>query len=147
LVQDCYWRPETGGAYIAWVDPDEPVSEPTEEVPTDWTYPAIVLEKLIRLNPFWEGIADHLKRDDVVPSAGYYVYTPDDQPLIGPLPELPGFYVNCGYWAGVMLSPEAGKRIAELVTGAMAPGDNPLRPTRYSEGIVYEGDSFLRGRH
>jgi sarcosine oxidase subunit beta len=147
LVQDCYWRPETGGAYIAWVDPDEPVSEPTEEVPTDWDYPAIVLEKLIRLNPFWEKIADHLKRDDVVPSAGYYVYTPDDQPLIGPLPELPGFYVNCGYWAGVMLSPEAGKRIAELVTGAMDPDDNPLRPTRYSEGIVYEGDSFLRGRH
>jgi hypothetical protein len=33
------------------------------------------------------------------------------------------------------------------VTGAMDPGDNPLRPTRYSEGVVYEGDSFLRGRH
>jgi hypothetical protein len=46
-----------------------------------------------------------------------------------------------------MLSPEAGKRIADLVTGAMRPQDNPLRPTRYAEGIVYEGDSFLRGRH
>jgi sarcosine oxidase subunit beta len=147
LVQDCYWRPETGGAYVAWVDPDEPVSEPTEEVPTDWDYPAIVLEKLIHLNPFWEEIADNLKRDDVHPSAGHYVYTPDDQPLIGPVPEVPGFYLNCGYWAGVMLSPEAGKRIADLVTGAMDPQDNPLRPTRYAEGIVYEGDSFLRGRH
>lgn len=147
LVQDCYWRPETGGAYIAWVDPDEPVSEPTEEVPTDWDYPAIVLEKLMRLNPFWEQIADHLKRDDVVPSAGHYVYTPDDQPLIGPVPEVPGFYLNCGYWAGVMLSPEAGKRVADLVTGVMDPKDNALRPTRYAEGIVYEGHSFLRGRH
>jgi sarcosine oxidase subunit beta len=85
--------------------------------------------------------------DVVHPSAGYYVYTPDDQPLIGPVSELPGFYLNCGYWAGVMLSPEAGKRVAALVTGEMAPADNPLRPTRYGEGVVVEGDSFLRGRH
>jgi sarcosine oxidase subunit beta len=147
LVEDAYWRPETGGAYIAWVDPDEPVSEPTEELPTDWDFAAIVLEKLICLNPFWEEIASSLKSEDLHPSAGQYVYTPDEQPIIGPVPEVPGFYVNCGYWAGVMLSPEAGRRIASLVTGEMDPQDNLLRPTRYAEGIVYEGDSFLRGRH
>ena len=147
LVQDVYWRPETGGAYIAWVDPDELVGEPAEELPTDWEYPAIVLDKLARLNPFWGEVAGELKGEDIHPSAGQYVYTPDDQPLIGPIPEVPGFYVNCGYWAGVMLSPEAGKRVAELVTGALDPQDNPLRPTRYAEGIVQEGDSFLRGRH
>jgi sarcosine oxidase subunit beta len=147
LVEDAYWRPETGGAYIAWVDPDEPVSEPVEEPPTDWEFTAIVLEKLFRLNSFWEEIADDLKGEDVHPSAGQYVYTPDEQPLIGPVPEVPGFYVNCGYWAGVMLSPEAGRRTANLVTGEMAPADNLLRPTRYAEGVVYEGNSFLRGRH
>jgi sarcosine oxidase subunit beta len=147
LVEDAYWRPETGGAYIAWVDPDEPAGEPAEELPIEWDFAAVVLEKLIRLNPFWEGIADTLKGEDLHPSAGQYVYTPDEQPLIGPVPEVPGFYVNCGYWAGVMLSPEAGRRIARLATGEMKPEDNPLRPTRYAEGIVYEGDSFLRGRH
>ncbi|MGD9376221.1 MAG: FAD-binding oxidoreductase, partial [Anaerolineae bacterium] len=147
LVEDAYWRPETGGAYIAWVDPDEPAGEPAEELPTDWEFTAIVLEKLFRLNPFWEEIADELKGEDVHPSAGQYVYTPDEQPLIGPVPEVPGLYLNCGYWAGVMLSPEAGRRIARLVTGEMAPEDNLLRPTRYAEGVVYEGDSFLRGRH
>jgi sarcosine oxidase subunit beta len=147
LVEDAYWRPETGGAYIAWVDPDEPVGEPAEELPTDWDFAAIVLEKLLRLNPFWEEIAADLKSEDLHPSAGQYVYTPDDQPLIGPLPELPGFYVNCGYWAGVMLSPEAGRRIARLVTGDMDPQENALRPTRYAEGIAYQGNSFLRGRH
>ena len=147
LVQDVYWRPETGGAYIAWVDPDESPGEPAEELPLDWDYPAVVLEKLIHLNPFWEEIADDLRQEDVHPSAGQYAYTPDDQPLVGPVPEVPGFYVNCGYWAGVMLSPEAGKRIADLVTGVMDPQRNLLRPTRYAEGIVYEGDSFLRGRH
>ena len=147
LVEDVYWRPETGGAYIAWVDPDEPAGEPAEELPTDWEFTAVVLEKLIRLNPFWEEIADELKGEDVHPSAGQYVYTPDEQPLVGPVPEVPGFYLNCGYWAGVMLSPEAGRRTARLVTGEMAPEDNLLRPTRYAEGVVYEGDSFLRGRH
>jgi len=148
LVRDAYWRPETGGAYIAWVDPDEPVSQqPSEDPHTDPYFAAIVLEKLVQLTPFWEEIATGLKKADVHPSAGYYVYTPDDQPLIGPTPEAPGFYLNCGYWAGVMLSPEAGKRVADLVTGAMDPQDNPLRPTRYEEGIVVEGDSFLRGRH
>ncbi|MCL7453601.1 MAG: FAD-binding oxidoreductase [Anaerolineae bacterium] len=147
VAQDAYWRPETGGAYIAWVDPDEPAGEPKEELPLDWDYPAIVLDKLVALNPFWEGIADSLRGEDVHPSAGQYVYTPDDQPLIGPLSDVAGFYVNCGYWAGVMLSPEAGRRITRLVTGEMQPEENALRPTRYAEGVVYEGDSFLRGRH
>jgi sarcosine oxidase subunit beta len=147
IVQDVYWRPETGGAYIAWVDPDEPAGEPLEEVPTDRYFAAIVLDKLTRLFPFWEEVAEILSKEDVKPSAGQYVYTPDEQPLIGPVPEVPGFYLNCGYWAGVMLSPAAGKRVADLITGEMDPGDNPLRPTRYQEGVVLEGGSFLRGRH
>jgi sarcosine oxidase subunit beta len=147
LVRDVYWRPEVGGGYIAWVDPEEPVGEPAEELPTDPYFAAIVLDKLTHLFPFWEEIAVGLKRSDVITSAGQYVYTPDDQPLIGPVPEVPGFFLNCGYWAGVMLSPQAGKRVADLVTGAMGTQDNPLRPTRYAEGIVFEGDSFLRGRH
>ena len=147
LTEDAYWRPETGGAYIAWVDPDEPVGKPTEHVPTDWRFAAVVLEKLIGLNPFWEEIASTLKSKDLHPSAGQYVYTPDDQPLLGPVPEVPGFFVNCGYWAGVMLAPEAGRRVANLITGEMLPEDNPLRPTRYREGAFHKGDSFLRGRH
>jgi sarcosine oxidase subunit beta len=147
IVQDVYWRPETGGAYIAWVDPDEPAGEPLEEVPTDRYFAAIVLDKLTRLFPFWEEVAEILSKEDVKPSAGQYVYTPDEQPLIGPVPEVPGFYLNCGYWAGVMLSPAAGKRVADLITGEMDPGGNPLRPTRYQEGMVLEGGSFLRGRH
>lgn len=148
LARDAYWRPEVSGAYIAWVDPDEPVSEhPSDSPPTDPYFAAIVLEKLMNLTPFWEEVAMELKKADVHPSAGYYVYTPDEQPLIGPVNALPGFYLNCGYWAGVMLSPAAGKRVADLLTGAMNPQDNPLRLSRYEEGIVVESDSFLRGRH
>jgi sarcosine oxidase subunit beta len=145
LSRDSYWRPETGGALIGWVDPDEPTSAPSEHIPTDRYFAAQNIENLLPLFPFWEGIAKDLKSSDVIVSAGQYVYTPDDQPLIGQVPEVPGFYLNCGYWAGVMLSPEAGKRIADLVMGKMKPEENPLRPTRYAEGIFLKGSSFLRG--
>lgn len=145
LSRDSYWRPETGGAFIGWVNPEEPESPPSENVPTDRYFAAENIEKLLPLFPFWEDIAENLKASDVMVSAGQYVYTPDDQPLIGEVSEVPGFYLNCGYWAGVMLAPEAGKRIADLVTGKMDPEDNLLRPSRYDEGIVLEGSSFLRG--
>ena len=130
-----YWRPEAGGVIIGWVDMDEPASQPTERVPTNWEFPALTLDKVKRLTPFFEEIEKTVRQPDMNTSAGYYMYTPDDQPLIGPVPEVPGFYVNCGYWAGVMLSPQAGKWVSDLVTGAMDPKENPLRPTRYKEGI------------
>ena len=121
--------------------------EPVENPPTDWDFPAVTLEKLEPLTPFWGEIAAHLKHDDLRISAGQYVYTPDDQPLLGLWPELPGFYLNCGYWAGVMMSPGAGKRLADLVTGRLSPQANLLRPTRFAEGVVQTGGSFLRGHH
>jgi sarcosine oxidase subunit beta len=132
---NCYWRPEAGGVIIGWVDADEPVGKPVEKVPTDWEFPAMTLDKVKRLTPFFEEIEKTVRQPDMDTSAGFYMYTPDDQPLIGPVPEVPGLYVNCGYWAGVMLSPQAGKWISDLVTGAMNPKDCPLRPSRYEEGI------------
>jgi sarcosine oxidase subunit beta len=138
-----YWRPEPGGVIIGWVDSDEPVSAPSEKVHTDWEFPAIALDKVKRLSPFFEAVEKTLRQPDMHISAGHYVYTPDDQPLIGPVPEVPGFYVNCGYWAGVMLSPEAGRRIGELVTGRLDPMDNPLRPTRFKEGLGKKGKTLM----
>ncbi len=145
LVNGAYWRPEVGGALLAWVNPDEPVSEPSENLKVDWDFSAIALDKVMRLSPFWEEVIQGLKKRDVMVSAGQYVYTPDDQPLIGPVAEVPGFYLNCGYWAGVMLSPAAGKWVADLVTGEMDQGDNPLRLSRFEEGIAKKGESFLSG--
>ena len=138
-----YWRPEPGGVIIGWVDSDEPVSQPTEKVHTDWEFPAIALDKVKRLTPFFEDVEQTVRQPDMNTSAGFYVYTPDDQPLIGPVPEVPGFYVNCGYWAGIMLSPQAGKRIADLVTGKLDPKENPLRPTRFKEGLGKKGKTLM----
>ncbi len=138
-----YWRPEPGGVIVGWVDSDEPVSPPTEKVHTDWEFPAITLDKVKRMTPLFEEVEKAVRQPDMNTSAGFYVYTPDDQPLIGPVPEVPGFYVNCGYWAGVMLSPQAGKRISELVSGKLDPKENPLRPTRFKEGLGKKGKTLM----
>jgi sarcosine oxidase subunit beta len=144
LVNHGYWRPEAGGLLCAWVDPDEPESPPSDELPTDWDFAAESIHRVSRLNPFLEKVSDNLRADDVNVSAGQYVYTPDDKPLIGPAGTVKGFYLNCGYWAGVMLSPGAGQRIADLVTGKLENKDNPLRYTRFAEGDFEKGDSFLK---
>ncbi|NOY86321.1 MAG: FAD-binding oxidoreductase [Deltaproteobacteria bacterium] len=145
LINGSYWRPESGGALLGWVDPDEPVTEPMENPLGDWDFPAICLDKVCRLTPFFEQVAENLKKKDINVSAGQYVYTPDNQPLIGPVDDVPGFYLNCGYWIGVMVSPMAGKRTVDLITGNMDNKDNPLRLSRYEEGIVQESSSFLSG--
>lgn len=148
IGQETYWRPEHGGALMAWVDPDEkPTANPLEDVPTDWDYAAVLLDKITALSPFWADVAETLSASDLTTTAGYYMYTPDDQPLIGPVEQVKGFHLNCGYWAGVMLAPEAGRRVAQLITGQMSPADNPLRLSRFAEGKASTGDSFLRGRH
>jgi sarcosine oxidase subunit beta len=70
---------------LGWVDPDEPVSQPMENPFGDWDFAAIVLDQgLPAFTPFWLEVAEHLKKSDMNISAGQYVYTPDEQPLIGP---------------------------------------------------------------
>ncbi len=145
LVNGSYWRPETGGALVGWVDPDEPVTEPMENPLGDWDFPAMALDKVSRLSPFWTDIIEGLKKNDLSLSAGQYVYTPDEQPLIGPVSEVPGFHVNCGYWMAVMVSPAVGRLCADLITGSRDNKDNPLRVSRYQEGIAVKGSSFLSG--
>jgi glycine/D-amino acid oxidase-like deaminating enzyme len=146
-VNGSYWRPEGGGALLGWVDPDEPVGEPLETLQTDWEFPALCLEKTAALTPFWADVGGRLKGTDLRVSAGQYVYTPDDQPLLGPVPEAPGLHVNCGYGAGVMLCPQAGKWVSDMITGNMDSKENPLRLQRFAEGATVAGGSMLRGRH
>ena len=144
LVNHSYWRPEAGGLLCAWVNPDEPESAPADELATEWDFAAESIHRASRLSPFFETIAEDLKVEDIDVSAGYYVYTPDDQPVIGPSDEVKGLYLNCGYWCGVMMSPQAGRRVADLVTGKMDNRDNPLRYSRFKEGSVEKGDTFLK---
>jgi sarcosine oxidase subunit beta len=147
IDNESYWRPETGGALLGWHDPQEPRSEPMEEPTGDWDFPAVNLEMVARLSPFWSEVMEDLSKEDLSVYAGQYVHAPDDQPIIGPVEGVPGFFLNCAYWPGVMLSAAAGRWTADLVTGKMRPADNPLRLSRFAEGASTAPGALLRGRH
>jgi glycine/D-amino acid oxidase-like deaminating enzyme len=144
---ESYWRPETGGALLGWHDPEEQKSEPMEDPQGDWDFPAFTLEMVSRLSPFWSEVVEDLKQEDLSVYAGQYVHAPDDQPLIGPVSDIPGFYLNCAYWPGVMLSAAAGRWTCDLITGKMKPEDNPLRLSRFEEGLAAPPGAFMKGRH
>jgi sarcosine oxidase subunit beta len=147
IDNESYWRPETGGALLGWHDPEEPKSEPMEEPSGDWDFPAANLEMVSRLSPFWSEVMEGLGKEDLSVYAGQYVHAPDDQPIIGPVEGIPGFFLNCAYWPGVMLSAAAGRWTSDLVTGRMRPADNPLRLSRFAEGVATAPGALLRGRH
>lgn len=125
-----YWRPEVGGAALGWAVPEEP-GEPLERVPTDWTFPAMVLEEVSRLSPFWEEVAERLTRGSVFLSAGQYTVTPDAKPILGPC-EVPGLYLNVGYSGhGVMGAPEGSRQMVEMLLGRMDAEANPFGLQRF----------------
>ncbi len=147
IENESYWRPETGGALLGWHDPDEPKTKPLEDPQGDWDFPAVNLDMVSRLSPFWNEIIEDLTKDDLSVYAGQYVHAPDDQPIIGPVEAVPGFHLNCAYWPGVMLSAASGRWTADLITGKMKNQDNPLRLSRFEEGISTVRGALLRGRH
>ncbi|MEI7744748.1 MAG: FAD-binding oxidoreductase [Chloroflexota bacterium] len=125
-----YWRPEGGGAFLG-MGQDEPGTDPADPVPTDWTFPAVVMDTAARAVPFWSAIADRLTGAEVGLAAGQYTTTSDGRPLIGGTP-VDGLFVHTGDngW-GIEGGPEAGRRLAAIVAGA-APDDerNPYRLDR-----------------
>ncbi|MBM3130048.1 MAG: FAD-binding oxidoreductase [Chloroflexi bacterium] len=104
-----HWRPEGAGAVFGWSQP-EPPSVPLEYVPTDWEFPARVLDGVARVTPFWNDVIENLKRSDLGLVAGQYTETPDLNPLIGAT-AIEGLWLNCAYGGhGVMMS-AAGARV------------------------------------
>ena len=85
----------------------------------DPAYPVIVLRGLARMIP---GMRVYFDSADIPPvDGGYYCKTPDNRPLIGPLP-VEGAYIAgalSGY--GVMGSQAAGELVAAHVTGGDLP--------------------------
>jgi sarcosine oxidase subunit beta len=144
---ESYWRPETGGALLGWHDPEEPKSDPMEDPQGDWDFPAMTLEKVARLSPFWMEVVEDLKQEDLSVYAGQYVHAPDDQPILGPVDGIPGFHLNCAYWPGVMLSAAAGRWTCDMIVGRMDPRANPLRLSRFEEGVTNVPGALMRGRH
>lgn len=122
-----HWRPEKPGAALAWAQPGEPPSSPSDDVSPNPMFPFEVLEGVSRLCPFWVDVAESLKRDQVFLTAGQYTVTPDDKPIIGPHPDIAGLFFNLGYSGhGVMAAPGGGRLLSDLISGRISDADNPF---------------------
>jgi glycine/D-amino acid oxidase-like deaminating enzyme len=53
--------------------------------------------------------------------AGLRSVTPDDDPILGPMPHLHGFFNDCGWGGhGIMNAPAAGQALAEWIVDGQA---------------------------
>jgi sarcosine oxidase, subunit beta len=104
-----HFRPEGRGFLLAWNDPEE-----TPGYKTDFD-PAFVEKILLRAAdrvPVFENVPVNPK----CAWAGLYEMTPDHHPVLGPVPQVPGFYLANGFSGhGVMHAPATGKILADLI--------------------------------
>jgi len=67
--------------------------------------------------------------------AGTIAVTPDDCPILGPVPEVEGFILDCGWLFGFAAAPIAGRMLAKAIVEDKVPGlIEPFRVTRFAEG-------------
>jgi glycine/D-amino acid oxidase-like deaminating enzyme len=73
--------------------------------------------------------------------AGHYAITPDENPILGPHPELPGLFMATGFSGhGVMLAPASGKVLSEIIRlGRYETLDaTPYRLERFATGALID---------
>jgi glycine/D-amino acid oxidase-like deaminating enzyme len=118
----CHGRPEGGAEspyFLGLWEYHKEVVEPVWPIPQDPLYPEVVMRGLTTMVPGLAAYHDRLPESTV--DGGYYIKTPENRPLIGPVgPE--GLYVVAALSGfGVMVSPGAADLVARHVTGADLP--------------------------
>lgn len=101
-------------------------------VPHDPAYPEIVLRGMSVMLPALAAYFGQQPKPYI--DGGYYTKTPENRPLIGPLP-LQGAYI-CSAFAGfgIMMSMAAGELLAAHITGSARPDYAPaFAPSRYDD--------------
>jgi sarcosine oxidase subunit beta len=102
-----YFRGEGPGVLMGMSDPDEP---PSFNLNWDYRFMEKVIDKAIDRAPILEEA--EINRG----WGGLYAVTPDDNPIIGPLPGAAGFYCAIGFSGhGFQQSPTVGRILAELI--------------------------------
>ena len=135
-----HFRPESLGFLLAWNDPDEKMGFNTNFEPA-------FIEKVLTLAadrvPCFENLAVNPKRA----WAGLYEMSPDHHAIIGPVPELKGFFCANGFSGhGAMHSPATGRMLADLVlTGKTEVVDEVevLSPARFAKGELLHETAVL----
>jgi sarcosine oxidase subunit beta len=104
-----HYRPEGRGLLLAWNDPDE---TPGFKLDFDRDFIEKVLTRGVGRLPCLEEAQVNPKRA----WAGLYEMTPDHHAVLGPVKQLPGFFLANGFSGhGVMHSPATGRILADLI--------------------------------
>ncbi len=124
-----YFHPEGDGVLFGMSDRDE---APTFRQEVDWSWLERVVEVAAHRAPALAGAG--LK----TAWAGLYEMTPDHQPLLGPHPDLAGFWCACGFSGhGFMQAPAVGLALAQMITGEPPAVDlSCFTPARFAQGQV-----------
>lgn len=129
-----YWRPDGPAALLGGGEEHGTPGAATEHVPADWEFPALTLEKAMRLSPFWGDVCETLRADEVFVNAGQYSFVADRCPVIGATP-VPGLFLNAAYDGhGIMGAPAGSRMLLDLITGRLPAAQNPFALDRLSAG-------------
>src|SRR5689334_19414037 len=126
-----HFRPEGRGFLLAWNDPEEtPGYKPEFE-------PSFIEKILLRAAnrvPAFENLAVNPKRA----WAGWYEMSPDHHAILGPVAQVPGFFLANGFSGhGVMHAPATGKILSDLILAG--------KTDVVSEVSVLSFDRFAKG--
>jgi len=134
-----HFRPESLGFLLAWNDPEETPGFKTDFEPG---FIEKVLTRAAARVPCFENLAVNPKRA----WAGLYEMTPDHHPILGPVPEVPGFFLANGFSGhGVMHAPATGKILSDLILHQKCDlvDTSLLALARYREGRLIEETAVL----
>jgi sarcosine oxidase subunit beta len=104
-----HFRPEGLGLLLAWNDPEE---TPGFQTHFDPSFIEKILTRAVNRVPCLEAVQVNPARC----WAGLYEMTPDHYPILGPVRQVPGFFLANGFSGhGVMHSPATGKILSDLI--------------------------------
>jgi sarcosine oxidase, subunit beta len=129
-----HWRPALQGAYVLFTDPTTAPTPPTENITPDHSLASRLLDPdssiaVARVAPFWQDIWERNSANWLL-QGGQYTMTPDRRPLLGGT-QIEGLFVNTGYSGhGIMGSPAGSRLLIDVLSGRLAPDNNPFRLDR-----------------
>jgi glycine/D-amino acid oxidase-like deaminating enzyme len=139
MASGFHYRPEGLGILMAWNDADE---KPGFNTNFDPAFIEKILTRGVKRLPCLEEAEVNPRRA----WAGLYAMTPDHHSVLGPVPELPGFFVANGFSGhGVMHSPATGRILSDLILqGKTEIVDAPLLSIdRFASGRLLEETAVL----
>jgi len=126
-----YFRGEGPGILMGMSDPDEP---PSYNLNWDYSFMETVIEQAVHRAPILEEC--EINRG----WGGLYAITPDDNPIIGAIPEAEGFFCAIGFSGhGFQQAPTVGRILSELILDGRT--DFDLAPFAYDRFGSIEGKS------